>query len=139
VFLKPVLLKNIIRLFGEVQSISGISFDRKGKYSFTKKAMLRHKNVISHPHPSFIIRRADAHGPPALIRRIYARQVGRALYKSDKDVRPKHMGRVDSKVGKLYQYWRHAGVYLGEDCRGEIVKDIGREWQKKKGFKVIKR
>lgn len=135
-FCKPTPLKECCNYLSVNQHLSGIALDRC-KNSFAGKE--KDRRVVAYSCKEVLIRKSDIHGPPAVLNGTYAREVGEVFLRSKRDVRPKHMGRKDPHVQRVYNEWPFSAVYLGSDGTGRYTYDMGRPWQERTNTRIQKK
>ncbi len=123
----------LFNLFSEI-NMSMVFFDRYEK-SVLDYSGYKGKFTKSTMHNSFYHRNVNTGlgGPPALLRKDYKEQVLCLM----KDTECLDITSKTNKAKRLLKKW-NVGVYTGKNGKGNLVKDIGKEWRAARGLKMVK-
>jgi hypothetical protein len=139
IFHKPVSLGPCIDFLEQLPTASGVVFDRADRSVLDGKV-----ETIAGGADRVVVRRCDLHGPPAILRRHYAKNLGALFLFTKRKGLPKKIIKRDKVIQDFLTRYPLAGVYMGEDKKGRVVSDSGREWRfkhnmEKKGRKWKKK
>lgn len=127
---KNINLQDVVDHFEPDMAI--MCFDRHGKsvrtYPGYQDQVEQHSKQVW-----YRVRGKSLGGPPALMRNQYMQQVVPLIEENRCLDTMSH----DPVVEKLLSKWK-IGIYLGEDGKGNLVQDIGKEWKRDQGFVMKK-